>query len=60
MNGYMRDYNNLQNAFYNMDDRQRAVIGTNFKQGAPVEQEFLVYKGLVDPKQKKGREAGNG
>lgn len=29
-NSYMRDYNNLMNSFYNIDDVQRAVIGTNF------------------------------
>ena len=44
MNRYMRDYNNLENAFYNMDDRQRAMIGTNFGQGDPVVDDFLVYK----------------
>ena len=62
MNGYMRDYNNLENIFYNMDDNQRAVIGTNFTQSSdPVVRDFLIYKQLVDPGQgKRRRDVGDG
>ena len=53
MNSYMKDYNNLKNAFYNIDDSQRAIIGTNFMQVDEVVNDFLVYKGLIEPPKKK-------
>ena len=49
----MKDYNNLQNAFYNIDDSQRAVIGTNFMQVDEIVNDFLMYKGLIEAPKKR-------
>ena len=42
-------YSDLHSAFFNMDDRTRSFIGSNFPQLDELVNDYLVYKGLLDP-----------
>jgi len=39
----------LHNIFFNLEDSERSIIGTNFPQIDEVIKDYLVYKGLVEP-----------
>ena len=57
LDSWMTNYANLQNAFYNLDDRSRSFIGTNFPQIDEVIKEYLIYKGILEaPKRRKEKQ----
>lgn len=45
---WMSNYANLQSAFFNLDDRSRSFIGSNFQQLDDLIDNYLIYKGIVD------------
>jgi hypothetical protein len=44
----MRNYANLQNAFLNVDDEQRTIIGNNLNYLDEAIEDYLIYKGLLE------------
>lgn len=56
----MVNYANLQNIFYNLDDRSRSQIGTNFPQLDELKRNFLIYKGVIEAPQQKQTESSPG
>ena len=56
LDSWMANYANLQNIFYNLDDRARSQIGTNFPQLDELKQNFLIYKGVIEAPQQKQTE----
>ena len=57
LDSWMSNYANLQNIFFNLDDRSRSTIGTNFPQLDELKENFLVYKGIIEPPRVKNSEA---
>ena len=57
LDSWMSNYANLQNIFFNLDDRSRGQIGTNFPQLDELKENFLVYKGIIEPPRVKNSEA---
>ena len=57
LDSWMSNYANLQNIFFNLDDRSRGTIGTNFPQLDELKENFLVYKGIIEPPRVKNSEA---
>ena len=48
----IQNYKNLQNCFYNFDDKTRSFIGSNFPQVDEIINDYLVYKGLEEAPKK--------
>ena len=48
MDSWMTNYADMQNIFYNFDDNERSIIGTNFPQVDELVKDYLVYKGIVE------------
>ena len=47
MDSWMCNYADLQNIFYNMEDKERSNIGTNFPQLDVLVKSYLIYKGIL-------------
>ena len=48
LNNWMCNYAKLQNAFINLNDKDRNFIGSNFTQVDEIVQHYLIYKGILE------------
>ena len=47
LDSWMNNYSDLQNIFYNLDDNERSIIGTNCPQIDELVKDYLIYKGIL-------------